>query len=86
MSDHIKYIAPSTQAFNNHSLRPGDKIIEINGKTLIDADFSEANGIFCEAIRHSIQVEHRKLALKVVRILERETLSADRKKRQHQYI
>lgn len=70
----IQRIEPNGRVFKDGRLRPGDRIIEINGTSLIGVDFLNAQEILREAIRHSSQVEHGQLEMKVVRLLNLETV------------
>lgn len=70
----IQRIEPNGRVDRDGRLRAGDRIIEINGVSLIGVDFMRAQEILREAIRNSSAPgsSHQQLEMKVVRLLSLE--------------
>lgn len=76
----IQRIEPNGRVDRDGRLRPGDRIIEINGTSLIGVDFLRAQEILREAIRQSSGLSssgtHQQLEMKVVRLLSLEAVDS----------
>lgn len=79
----IQRIEPNGRVDRDGRLRAGDRIIEINGTSLIGIDFIRAQEILREAIRNSCSssstntttiLQHPQLEMKVVRLLSLEAI------------
>ena len=63
----IQRIEPNARVYNDGRMRPGDRIIEINGRSLIGVDFLASQGILRETIQYSNQHLNGQLDFKLVR-------------------